>query len=206
MHVLLCLVMESVWRVNRYRKVGVIEMKFVLCNWIQSRPLTILFLFDPVDNQGSSSSTRADQVVSGPQQQPSLLPLPDIIQCHAGLSLEASYCGSRVRRRRTNSQVNDDARRLTPGRSSNNTEHADRTVDNGRRRDQDDDSEDEEEFNSDWTVELKLLVGPWRRAGMELRAIADQYQLEVRKFPPFFSLSIAVNFLTSLPATTSLTL
>ena len=133
-------------------------------------------------------TTRADQVVTRSQ-----LPLPDIIQCHAGLSLEASYRGCRVRRRR-NSQVSNDRRRgLTPRRpSSNNNEQADHIQENGPHDDENDgdgDEEDEEELNSDWTLELKLLVGPWRQAGIELRAIADRYQLEVRKF---LSLSLSL--------------
>ena len=149
-------------------------------------------------------TTRADQVVTRPQ-----LPLPDIIQCHAGLSLEASYRGCRVRRRRP-SRVSNDRRP-----SSNNNEQADHIQENGPANDEndgdDDDDEDEEELNSDWTVELKLLVGPWRQAGIELRAIADRYQLEVRKFHSFSlfylpSFLPSRKFLPSLPATTSLTL
>lgn len=34
-------------------------------------------------------------------------------------------------------------------------------------------------LHEDWSVELKLFIGPWRQTGLELRAIADRFQEEV---------------------------
>ncbi|CAG7826031.1 unnamed protein product [Allacma fusca] len=113
------------------------------------------------DNQrGSSMRLRIDEEL-GESQPLQSLPLPDIIECHAGLSVDFTYEGCLV------DEYFNNRHSLRPRiPSSNNNEPNDRMEElpgPGR---------------ADWRLQLKLLVGPWQQAGMELRAIADHFQLE----------------------------